>query len=141
ADVVLLAERLTRLERTADIGSSVGAPGISAQGRSASMRVEIVTQNLHVGDPTEVVRHVTIRSDGYAEVTWREHPLARRDGSVLLHRAVLFDKLGVGLDSSVACRWCGRQLSWRDGSLIVDHLDGGRLLNASWNVTPSCRAC
>jgi hypothetical protein len=73
-----------------------------------------------------------------------DHPLRRRRHPyVLAHRAALYDVLGPG---GHACRWCGRTVFWekppkhRD-ALVVDHLDGNRVNNATDNLVPSCQPC
>jgi hypothetical protein len=83
--------------------------------------------------------HLTAK--GYLEMQWPQHPLVRKNGSVLLYRCALLVKLGGDIEALVACRWCGRWLSWLDGSLCVDHLDGGKQNNEWRNLSASCRAC
>jgi hypothetical protein len=71
------------------------------------------------------------------------HPVASKTGLTLLHRKVLFDKIGPGEHH---CHWCGELVQWiagriRKGALIVDHLDHDKDNNSPDNLVPSCNAC
>ncbi len=80
-----------------------------------------------------------VTSAGYRCLTsQQEHPLAVGTGSLLEHRAVLYDKIGPG---SHLCHWgCGKVLTW-GVDLFVDHLDSDRLNNDPDNLVPSCNPC
>lgn len=83
----------------------------------------------------------SINSEGYRLVYRRGHPLASRNGSVLEHRAVLYDALGEGPHR---CHWCGRQLVWKGGPtnrVNVDHLDDDPANNDPANLVPACIDC
>lgn len=83
----------------------------------------------------------------YKQIQIPEHPLAKSNGMVSLHRAVLFAKIGPG--SPHSCHWCGKNVYWIkadvgfDGSsyLVVDHLDGDKTNNQPGNLVPSCNGC
>jgi hypothetical protein len=72
--------------------------------------------------------------------------LALKNGSVLEHRAVLYDKIGPGPHP---CYRCGKNLLWfvadpvkADPRLIqADHLDDDRSNNDPSNLEPCCHAC
>jgi hypothetical protein len=91
------------------------------------------------GDPTaaHVAEGYTTRR-GYRAVYRRDHPLANGNGSVLEHRAVLFDRIGPG---GHACYHCAVTVSWEGGSLEADHLDWNRQNNDPANLVPSCHPC
>lgn len=78
----------------------------------------------------------------YRRVHIAGHPLADASNGVWEHRAVLYDKIGLGPHP---CHWCGTPVDWvaRDqpDALQVDHLnnDGGD--NRPENLVPSCRPC
>ncbi len=81
----------------------------------------------------------------YRSIKIHNHPLADADGSVLIHRAVLYEKIGPGPHR---CHWCDIEVRWvvrhhgsRDGVLFVDHVDSDSLNNAPDNLVPSCHAC
>jgi hypothetical protein len=69
------------------------------------------------------------------------HPLGSR---VSEHRIILYRLIGPG---EHPCHWCRTPVSWtpggrtREGSLVVDHLDGDRKNNAPENLAPSCHGC
>lgn len=82
------------------------------------------------------------RLDGYTEIRCAiGHPLSRR-GRALLHRVVLWSKIG---DGPHECHWCACVVNWSHGllgdALVVDHLDFDRTNNDSDNLVPSCHAC
>jgi hypothetical protein len=70
------------------------------------------------------------------------HPIARKDGMLLLHRMVLWDSIG---DGSHKCHWCKCEVAWaiRTGqvALHVDHVDGDKTNNNLSNLVPSCLKC
>jgi hypothetical protein len=79
----------------------------------------------------------------YRSVTANGHPLAGKSRVMLLHRKLLFDRIGPG---SHPCHWCGEPVEWRVGrptigSLVVDHVDHDKLNNAPENLVPSCNPC
>ena len=76
------------------------------------------------------------RGDGYKRVSARGHPLAGRDGRVLEHRLVLYDRLGPGPHP---CARCGRSLEWRQ--LDVDHVNADPSDNRPENLQPCCAKC
>ena len=80
-------------------------------------------------------------SEGYRLVRRPGHPLARRAGAVLEHRAVLFDAIG---DGEHPCHWCHVPLTWKVTGrkrIYVDHLDDNRLNNQRANLVPACLDC
>lgn len=72
------------------------------------------------------------------------HPIATKNGRVLLHRAALYDKIGPG---EHPCHWCGEIVSWEKSypkhpdALIVDHLDHDRHNYSPENLVPACNPC
>jgi hypothetical protein len=79
----------------------------------------------------------------YIRFTARGHPLADLSGRVLLHRWVVYRRVGSGAHP---CFWCGRMLVWgaRRGSpdaIVVDHLDSDRQNNADANLVVACHGC
>lgn len=85
------------------------------------------------------VRHFVRR---YLSAYMPGHPLAGKSGKVYLHRAALWDAIGVGPH---ACHWCGVEVHWcpdpGQRALHVDHIDGIGDHNAPENLVPSCREC
>lgn len=84
-------------------------------------------------------------SHGYQKQSAEGHQLADAQGSVYVHRLVLFEAIGVGPHP---CWWCGMLLEWRpfdgrswSGVLVVDHLDGDASNNVASNLVPSCFSC
>jgi hypothetical protein len=98
-------------------------------------------------DPLKLLRRErgtgSITVHGYHIVTDHGHPLENARG-VLVHRVVLFDKIGPG---EHPCHWCNQPVSWNltfpesPAGLVVDHLDHDRLNNDSSNLVPSCGQC
>lgn len=84
---------------------------------------------------------------GYVRLTMRGHPLARANGTVPRHRAVLYESLGHPRYS--ACHWCGYILPWRSdekssrGKVVinVDHLNETPGDDRPENLVPSCFWC
>ncbi len=79
----------------------------------------------------------------YASIKIPDHPIAPKSGHVLIHRKVLFDKVGAG---EHPCHWCGRMLIWgtigpRDGYIIGDHLNGSPSDNSPENMVVACTQC
>jgi hypothetical protein len=77
----------------------------------------------------------------YCSITEPEHPLAHSDGTVLVHRKVLYERIGSGPQS---CNWCGRRLTWRGSGMeqvFTDHLDADTRNNDPLNLVPSCKTC
>lgn len=84
----------------------------------------------------------SINEYGYRVLNNPAHPLARAQGKVLEHRAVLYDSIGPGAHP---CHWCGARLGWDlvngRGGLNVDHLDDDKLNNDPANLVPACLDC
>jgi hypothetical protein len=87
----------------------------------------------------EVAEGSYITKQGYRSLTQMQgHPVAARNGDVLEHRYVLYEKIGPGRHP---CHWgCGRIVEW-GVDLHVDHVDADKLNNAPENVVPSCNPC
>lgn len=69
------------------------------------------------------------------------HPVAMSDGSVYVHRAVLYDKIGPGPHP---CHWCGETVTWGaqgQYGLSVAHLDDDVTNNEPGNLVPVCYRC
>ena len=92
---------------------------------------------------------MTRTRQGYINAGYSDHPLlfGKRHGTLGVHRAVLYEKIGPG---EHACHWCGQRVIWApthrslpDGlhRLIADHLDGKRSNNAPSNLVPACNPC
>lgn len=79
----------------------------------------------------------TITPKGYRDLYLPSHPLATKNGKVLEHRVVLYDKLGSGQHP---CYGCSKALVW-NYNLVVDHLDFDKLNNNPDNLVPSCDSC
>lgn len=83
-------------------------------------------------------------SECYPEINIPGHPLARANGNVRVHRAVLYDKIGPGKHP---CRWCGKEVEWSArkqntvNTLVVDHLDENIQNYSRENLVPSCIGC
>ena len=77
-----------------------------------------------------------VTKQGYRALTGQwDCPLAR-DGEVLEHRKVLYDKLGPGQHP---CHWCGEPLVW--SQIRADHHDGNRQNNDPENILCACDTC
>lgn len=82
-------------------------------------------------------------SSGYRTVYRPGHPLAKTDGKVLEHRAVLFDAIGPGAHM---CHWCLAVITWdapypTRRALVGDHLNFQRSDNRPENLVPCCVSC
>lgn len=81
---------------------------------------------------------------GYRMAEVPGHPLSGKNGLLLVHRKVLYDRIGPEWHP---CHWCGELVEWRaratpgNGALVVDHLDHDILNNAPENLVPSCSPC
>lgn len=83
----------------------------------------------------------TLNPKRYRLITDRNHPLAFKNGRVLLHRKVLYDFVN---GSKLPCFWCSIPLDWHGvehEKLCVDHLDHNRHNNDVTNLVPSCNSC
>ncbi len=75
-----------------------------------------------------------------------DHFLATKNGWLPLHRAVLFDFLGVGPHK---CYWCNRDIEWHRAGRVdhdlpgiqVDHLDNDPRNNKLENLAAVCQWC
>lgn len=79
----------------------------------------------------------------YKSVRDPAHPLATPSGLILLHRKMLYDRIGPGWHP---CHWCGEPVEWRigkpaSGALVADHLDHDTRNNSPENLVPSCNPC
>lgn len=79
----------------------------------------------------------------YKEITHPDHPLARNNGKIRLHRKLAYDKFGAGPQS---CYWCKREIFWIPGktttnSVCVDHLDEDINNNSIENLELACVGC
>jgi hypothetical protein len=92
-------------------------------------------------------RPILRKKTPYHEVKRPDHPLASADGSVLLHRAILYDTIGLGPHP---CCYCGRDLNWYarlpiskrpEDYLVVEHKDSWSLNNDPSNLAPCCGPC
>ena len=93
-------------------------------------------------EPKKRFGGVYSHSNGYLQITDPTHPLADSKGSVLLHRAVLWDRFA---GKTPSCAFCGVVLSWRRGQkhpvATAEHLDGNRKNNDPWNIVAACLSC
>jgi hypothetical protein len=84
-----------------------------------------------------------LKENTYRKVYLPNHPLARKDGSVLLSRAILYEKVG---PFPCGCHWCGADIRWAVGepgpnAIVADHIDTNRGNDVASNLVPSCSAC
>lgn len=79
-----------------------------------------------------------VNPEGYRQIHIVGHPLARKSGYVLEHRAVAFDKYG---DGAQTCHWCHEDLGEWSPRVHVDHIDGDRLNNHPDNLVTACGGC
>lgn len=108
--------------------------------RFCSMHRARVTRH---GDPHTVAPKGApfMHSNGYMLQHRPEHPLAMKSGMVYVHRAVLYDHMGVGPHR---CHWCSGDVVWGDrglSELVPDHLDDTKTNNTVQNLVASCRPC
>jgi hypothetical protein len=78
----------------------------------------------------------------YKQEKDRDHPLATGHGTVLVHRKVLYAKIGPGPHR---CHWCGTVVAWSKtlgkSALIADHVDSDPHNNNPDNLVPACLRC
>jgi endogenous inhibitor of DNA gyrase (YacG/DUF329 family) len=79
----------------------------------------------------------------YRQVKMPGHPLARKSGTVMVHRLVLYQRIGPGEHS---CHWCGKAVRWGlpltdPAALVSDHVDGNPRNAEDYNLVPSCSEC
>lgn len=80
---------------------------------------------------------------GYPYKWMRDHdcPIADKNGKVLEHRWVLYQKIG---PRAHKCYICNAPLNWGGnsrGALLVDHLDDDKMNNDPANLRPACSRC
>jgi hypothetical protein len=96
------------------------------------------------GDPLVTHPNARYSDRRYRRIKRPSHPLACRDGTVALHRFVLYEAIGPGAHP---CQWCSMLVAWEKSypqdpdALVVDHLDWNRANNALTNLVPSCSPC
>jgi hypothetical protein len=81
---------------------------------------------------------VSLDPNGYQYINWLHHPLADSCGRVRIHRLVLHKMVGPGVHR---CHWCGKSVSWDDGTLQPDHLNWVKTDNRPENLVVSCGSC
>jgi hypothetical protein len=86
--------------------------------------------------PLTKPKRLSSSNDGYQVGFAPEHPMAYRNGVVLEHRRVGYEKYGPG---SQTCNWCGTELEW--STVEIDHLDWNRANNHPDNLVTSCKTC
>lgn len=93
-----------------------------------------------VPEPSEL----SVKGPGRAYVRFKSpgHPLADTQGTVAVHRWVLFERIGPG---EHPCHWCGTPVRWMKGlsadALIADHIDANPRNNDPANLVQSCQGC
>lgn len=90
---------------------------------------------------TSLTRHgvkkdKTKNKEGYVMIYDPSHPLAMKNGRVYEHRAVVFNLIGMSLES---CDICGKHVSW--GNVHIDHIDMVVDNNSPSNLRPLCPSC
>jgi hypothetical protein len=73
---------------------------------------------------------------GYVLVRAPGHPLAMKNGNILEHRKVVYERYGEYLPP---CEICGAASSWATSH--IDHKDRNRTNNAPTNLRPLCPGC
>lgn len=77
-------------------------------------------------------------SNGYRLLKIPGHPLARDNGQIFEHRAVVFDKYGWNL---TPCEFCGAESGWFTRKTHIDHIDENRANNHPSNLRILCNPC
>lgn len=75
-------------------------------------------------------------SHGYIILYAKDHPLTVSSSYVYEHRAVYYNKHGVG---PFPCHWCSAVVGWHN--LHIDHLDDDKANNSPDNLVASCPGC
>lgn len=104
---------------------------------------EITQRRKQTQHDTWVERYGERREFNYASLQLTGHPLAKKNGTVHVHRLVLWEKLGCeSLDCEHECHWCGKLLVWGGHKgICVDHVDEDPTNNDPENLVPSCNRC
>src|SRR6266478_8394519 len=79
----------------------------------------------------------------YVEEHLPGHPLANSRGNVIVHRRLLYERIGPG---DHPCRHCGRTVRWSSrmpkiDALCVDHVNENWRDGSADNLIPSCWRC
>lgn len=77
-------------------------------------------------------------SNGYRLLKIPGHPIARKDGVIFEHRAVMFDIHGWDLPP---CEKCGAESDWFTRKTHIDHIDKDRTNNNPSNLRVLCNPC